>query len=278
MTRKILLLVLGLGLLTVELSNPSVKLTPVLSSVKCESMLYDKNGDGHIQRGYSVEYRLDAPLFLVDPGQIHTTSNQSGCLVFPSKIDPAVALKGTPIYPVRLTGQVERGNLAINSGQSILLSMQAEIVDRFSSDTWPIVLMPLQLEQLRFKLNAPAFDFQPSNDDAQLVAIGLGNPAKSEWVLFPKENASGEQVLQSEITSDEFYANTKINLKVNTLLGIDPRWWLIFGIILAAIGFVISNWATIKSIFTKKSAVDNITLKSNKKVSRNIKPTKKTAK
>ena len=277
MTRKLLLSIFSIALLLELYTKPNVNLTPVSLTAECESMLYDKDGNGYVRIGSHVAYESDAPLYLIAPDQLNSAISQSGCFTYPPKIDSVIALNGIPVYPVLLSGQADRSRLAINSGQSISLKMQAEIVDKFMSNTWAIALMPLQLQRLKFNLDAPAFEFQPSNDSAQLITLGIKTPAEFEWILFPKDNASGEQVIQSEITGDEFYAKTKIDLKINTILGIDPRWWAILGLIVALITFVVANWSNIRLFLTKESHIPNTKPSAPQTRSRKTKPPKKTA-
>jgi hypothetical protein len=158
--------------------------------------LYDKEGRGYDNEFSQVDYFGSAPLYWVEESQLPLPPDPNCpecCKLYPDRIDAKIARSGTPVYPLSLSVNMPDHRSEFLQGGSFALAARLEIGDRFDENsTWTDATQPLYY---KLRLDSPNFTVAPTNEDTESIKVGMGMPGEMHWILSPKANAMGEQVI-----------------------------------------------------------------------------------
>jgi len=230
---------------------------PAPSINNCEKRVYDKNGRSYLKIDYLIlGYEGEAPLYVLSPTQLKLSKNVAGCYDFPSNVEPIQAVSGSPIFPVKITVISNKENLTTYKGESIRLTVIAEIQSKFDEVIWPLEIRPGQLKALKFAVTAPSFDIDNKGHTDQ---ISLNKSASTGWTLFPKSTADGIQDVDFTIDGEAFNAKEKAVVTIlNNRFGLGPLIVIFAVAMITLLAFVISQWENITKIFNAaKEAINN---------------------
>jgi len=192
----------------------------------CEYALYDKNGIGHYALQSTIwDYEGVAPLYYVSSDTLGLQKDGMGCSTYPKSIEPAIALTGTPTYPVLVSAKIDSESKWIRVGESYSFTASAKIGDYYPAGAkWITPLTPNESTEVTFTLSAPTFEISPTNDETQKTPMSSKVPAEQTWAITPIERANGDQYLVVFVKGDNVNANAGVNLEVRNILGIDPKF------------------------------------------------------
>ena len=217
----------------------------------CPLYLYDVQGNRYgpfIWAHVVDQYIGSAPLYYVKPSTFLPGADDCQ---YPEKIPPDIAVTGETIFPLQLEVSVDK---TIRQGESSKLSVKAAFSDVFSGNppdnsvTFVARITSTGKLDVNFELRATNFEFDPPNEKPISSTLTLYKPTDYSWIISPKENVLGEQILTiSLVDANEGYylAFADTYLEVTDIGGLDP--YLISA--LSSVGaFLIILFSILKSL------------------------------
>ena len=206
----------------------------------CPTMLYDKNGKGYSRINYyQVSYRGEGQLFMIEPQKIKAPKNTFGCLVYPVTIDPLIATQGLRILPAEVYIYTNKEKFI--SGETFEIEAKVEITDSFTEKTFILESDENQKAFLEFHLDAPNFEFSPTEDQTIPVVLFNNYPALHTWIVAPKEKADGMQIITIRIDGNRFYIKKKIEFELRKAIGISSSTIAVITLISTIISQLLQN-------------------------------------
>lgn len=196
---------------------------------------YDSQGHSHepVQL-----YEGPAPLYRLDD---KTTGQVWPECTYKANISPTiVTLYGETYYPIQVTSSLPSS--WIRAGESSILSTTVEILSEYRwSEEGYIYHIPWQSNEqttVTLSVDAPNFDLSPK-EETQPADLSLWQPAHQQWIIAPKQNASGMQVIRVNVNKfgspmNNWFADIK--LEVRPVFGINTK---ALGIIVAVGGAIL---------------------------------------
>jgi hypothetical protein len=91
---------------------------------ECEIAIYDKYGNADPVKYNMVVGTLtgQAPFYYVNPDSLTLSKDDSGCFIFPGKIDKKYAITGLPYYPIEIVPVINTKAKWLTMGESYSLS------------------------------------------------------------------------------------------------------------------------------------------------------------
>ncbi len=244
--------------------------------------LYDQDGVLYEAMFWHVEYTGPAPLYSPDLALLNTViSPNDMCPVYPDKISPSIAVTGEKIYPLHFTVNEADNRKSVLSGESFVLIAKAEFTDYFGEDDLALSIPPHGYETVALSLQAPSFDYEPTNEVLAPLEVSLGFPTEQRWVLSPEASAIGDQTIIMTAKTD--WANAswlyQLDLKIESIYGVDPKLAGKIAFIFTTIGglvtFFFSNISDYLSIKKMKKELDAENKEKGRKTQNRRQKTKK---
>ncbi len=165
-------------------------------------------------------YQGSAPVYRIDLPDCN----------YPTSLPPEqVTGTGTPYYALHMKSSPL--NEWIKSGESFQMWVEFALEESFlgqqSLESEAIAWQPGETQEVHIWLDAPNFDVSPANPEVPAQRLIIGGRVRQNWVLAPKERASGRQVIS--ITLLELHTapgrvdlTTQIALQILPILNIGP--------------------------------------------------------
>jgi hypothetical protein len=207
-------------------------------------LLYAYDGQGN---RYDYFYgQLDTrssgrQLYLLSPENLvragyGETVEPATCFEYPENVSTRdISNYGVPLVPVGFSASFPAEK--IQKGNSLVLTAQIAVVDQSRAERW-IAIPEGGSTTIRFRIEQANFIFSPTNDEIAPARLRRENPAVSQWVVAPKESASGNQTILIVALGDQFDAAYNLEVEVVPTYGDLPVY---VGVITGLVGFLASS-------------------------------------
>ena len=194
----------------------------------CGLYLYDKNGKSvGCGEPLCTDYVGSAPLYHVDPRLAYSKIEDYG-----NPIDPSLAQQGETYYPLVLNVFIASEQMRF--GESMKITAEAKALESFPSlhpnQQWecPSSLRAVHLVETEsvpifFSLDTTTFDFTPIGSGLSSRELSIHQAATQSWIVSPKENTLGKQILSIGLAAEQFNLQADVILDVREVSGIDPN-------------------------------------------------------